>query len=135
MKDLSIIQKRELMYLAMLVLAKGDNHILPELLEILDCNSVQKIINVLGGKYIRIPTSDEMLKAINTILYYYNIEILGKDIDEVKTTFKVNGYEHRWIMKRIEDLKDYMKNNKYKIPEEFRKSKILRELNEKLWNQ
>ena len=119
----------EYFYLAMTVLNMRDELNIPELLAVIDPLQMLKLIDVFGGRYIRVPTREELDKAFSVILYHHHIVINGGNEVEIRKYFDyMSNYEWRHVRQRALQFDIEIKKGNFVIPLMYQKSLIMKEL-------
>ncbi len=124
---------KELMYVALMMLASKDRHTIPELLYIMDADTFLRLVEVYSGRSIKIPSKSHLVKAIKTIAYYYHVEINGEKPESVRRKYNITKYNERHIKRRVTFFKKKAREKKFNIPRYFRSSKLLKGIYEDLW--
>ena len=89
-----VTNMKDIYYLASIVVEglKDANNLkygmIPELMYILGEEQFLKLIYYFEGQTIQIPTRNEILKVLYLIIMLYNVEVLGRDFDEVRSELK-----------------------------------------------
>ena len=124
---------KELLYVALMMLSSKDRHIIPELLYIMDSDTFIRLINIYSGRSIKVPSKPEIIKAINTIVYYYHVEVNGEDPEVICKRLKITGHHQRHIRRRVSLFKSRLKNDNLNIPGYMRSSKLMKGIYDDLW--
>ena len=104
--------------------------IFPELLFLFDIKVVMKLIKVYGGRYIKIPSGQQLQHALMVVIYFYCKEGLKMSDEQVVTSFHLAKKQLGLLKKRVKAFKQYLKKNKIALPKAFLKSntKLVKQL-------
>jgi hypothetical protein len=112
-----------ILYLTLsLLYSKNTCGVVPELLMFLEPDDVLKLLDIYGGKVLKIPNKDDFMKELRTVLYYYLsrcTDLPKKEIDEIMS---MDGNETRGLEERIAVWFRFLRDNNLQLPEKLFKS-------------
>lgn len=127
--ELTEQDKKNLTYMALLLLASKGDAIIPELLYLLDNASFLKLVKTYPAQTIRIPSGDEITKALQVVMYYAEVLIRGESSKDFFRKAGVTRRSKRRQNKIHEDatmFRNHLKSEKYRIPAYFLQSDLLK---------
>ena len=136
-KSLSEQDKRELLYISMILLISGDqaisscwmrNSIIPEILNVLEPDALLKLMQNFPGQRIMIPKVCEMQRAAKCVYYYYYAEIKGMPKEEALEKVGLRKDDIRIVPARVGRLKKFFKEHAFKIPDSLCNSPLMKEI-------
>lgn len=139
MLDLTSQEKRELMYISLILLVSGGKEgkgqwkvrdaTVPEVLHIVDPDVFLELMKNFSGQWIKIPTIKEMERAAKVIFYYYHTEIEGASSEDALELIGLKRDDRRSLSARVGRLKKFFKENSFKIPDRLCSTEFLKKIN------
>lgn len=141
LEELTDQEKKELLYISSIILISSDkaigecskrSSIVPELIYVLEPDVLITLMHTFPGQWIRIPSVEDIGRATKVIYYYYYTEILKTPPDDALRVLGIKKDDHRIFSARITRLKEFFRNNLFKIPDRLCTTEFIRKINESL---
>jgi hypothetical protein len=97
--------------------SRNEGNLLPELLMVMDLDDILKIVDIYGGKLIRIPEKEDLLKELQVVVYYYLVHCLRVSNSDIQKILKITPNQARGIEDKILSWIAFLKRNNLLLPE------------------
>lgn len=107
----------EFMYIALSILSsRYENSILPDILFLVSSEQLVNIIRALGGKSVRIPSSNEFSIDLLAAVAAYHSKVNGYSFDKISKIMNIDGRTMRAISRRLEHWEEWMESEGVVMP-------------------